>query len=422
MNQIKLLFQDREKCLNLLTSLGFIINKEKSNLFPKQKITYIGGSFHFDCAVVTPTLARIKKLVLAVKKICSDQNQAEDFLHLQGIIASCLELIPHAGIFMRPVQLHLLCFWKRSSQDLQALIPVIQHLKSHLQWWLVSANTMKGRSLHQAQTNITMTTDASMYGYGGHVGNHFIQGTWSEAPQKLHINYLELEAFFLTLKHFLPLLKNQNILVRCNNTTVVQYINKQGGTKSPQLCYRTWDLWKFAIQNNIHIRAAHILGVQNRMDSAQVCGPENFSALGLSLDSPICISSESPDTDILFLGSSSPCSSIGCIVNFMGENLHICPSSHLPNSQGPATYGSVSLSDNSNCTEMATQTLVHRSSAVLNSMSKEVTSYAESTSPAKQFNKSSKSRNFQSSCLATIDRSFQEKGFSSKSRKLLSAS
>ena len=39
-NQIKhLLFQDREKCLNLLTSLGFIINKEKSNLFPKQKIT-----------------------------------------------------------------------------------------------------------------------------------------------------------------------------------------------------------------------------------------------------------------------------------------------------------------------------------------------------------------------------------------------
>ena len=164
---------------------------------------------------------------------------------------------------MRPVQLHLLCFWKPSSQDLQALIPVTQHLKSHLQWWLVSANTMKGRSLHQAQTNITMTTDASMYGYGGHVGNHFIQGTWSETQQKLHINYLELEAVFLTLKHFLPLLKNQNVLVRCDNTTVVQYINKQGGTKSPQLCYRTWDLWKFAIQNNIHIRAAHILGVQN---------------------------------------------------------------------------------------------------------------------------------------------------------------
>ena len=264
LNQIKhLLFQDREKCLNLLTSLGFIINKEKSNLFPKQKITYIGGSFHFDRAVVTPTPDRIKKLVLAVKKICNGQNQAKDFLHLLGIIASCLELIPHARLFMRPVQLHLLCFWKPSSQDLQALIPVTQHLKSHLQWWLVSANTMKGRSLHQAQTNITMTTEASMYGYGGHLGNHFIQGTWSETQQKLHINYLELEAVFLTLKHFLPLLKNQNVLVRCDNTTVVQYINKQGGTKSPQLCYRTWDLWKFAIQNNIHIRAAHILGVQN---------------------------------------------------------------------------------------------------------------------------------------------------------------
>ena len=187
---------------------------------------------------------------------------------------------------------------------------------------------------------------------------------------------------------------------------------------------------QYTYQSSSYFRSAKCLGrsaIQeqnsaNRMDSAQVCGPEDFSALGLSLDRPICIGSESPDTDILFLGSSSPCSSIGRIVNFMGENVRICLSSHLPNSQGPATYGSVSLSDNSNCTEMATQTLVHRSSAVLNSMSKEVTSYAESTSPAQQFNKSSKSRNFQSSCLATIDRSFQEKGFSSKSRKLLSAS
>ena len=148
-NQIRRqLLQDREKCLNRLISLGFIINKEKSELIPKQQITYIGGLFLFDQEIVTPTPDRIKKLESAVKNIYQGQNQAKDFLHLLSLIASCLELIPNARLFMRPIQLHLLCFWKPSSLDLETRIPVTQHLKSHLQWWLNSVNTMRGRSLH----------------------------------------------------------------------------------------------------------------------------------------------------------------------------------------------------------------------------------------------------------------------------------
>ncbi|MCG7876485.1 MAG: reverse transcriptase domain-containing protein [Candidatus Thiodiazotropha endolucinida] len=265
-NQIRrLLLQDRERCLNLLTSLGFIVNREKSDLVPKQEIVYIGGTFHFALRIVTPTPERIKKLVFAVKTLCRGQNQAKDFLHLLGIMASCLELIPNARLFMRPIQLHLLAFWSPASMDLEVSIPVTQHLKSHLQWWLNPANTMKGRSLQQKHTQLTITTDASKQGYGGHVGNRYIQGTWSESQQKLHINLLELEAVFLTIKHFLPILKNKTVLVRSDSTTVVQYITKQGGTKSPPLCYRTWDLWNFAIQNNIHIKAAHILGCRNTL-------------------------------------------------------------------------------------------------------------------------------------------------------------
>ena len=129
-NQIRRqLLQDREKCLNLLISLGFIINKEKSELIPKQQITYIGGLFLFDQEIVTPTPDRIRKLESAVKNIYQGHNQAKDFLHLLGIIASCLELFPNARLFMRPIQLHLLCFWKPSSLDLEIRIPVTQHLR-----------------------------------------------------------------------------------------------------------------------------------------------------------------------------------------------------------------------------------------------------------------------------------------------------
>ncbi|CAC5358390.1 unnamed protein product [Mytilus coruscus] len=35
------------------------------------------------------------------------------------------------------------------------------------------------------------------------------------------------------------------------------------GTKSPQLCYKTWELWTLAIQSNITLKAAHIMGKKN---------------------------------------------------------------------------------------------------------------------------------------------------------------
>jgi hypothetical protein len=40
------LLSDRGNCLNLLKSLGFLVNKEKSTLIPTQTLVYLGGLFH----------------------------------------------------------------------------------------------------------------------------------------------------------------------------------------------------------------------------------------------------------------------------------------------------------------------------------------------------------------------------------------
>ena len=77
----------------------------------------------------------------------NEQSNCQRYLHLLGLIASCLELIANARLYMRPVQLHLLSFWKPSSMRLETEIPVTQHLRSHLKWWLDIANITKGRSL-----------------------------------------------------------------------------------------------------------------------------------------------------------------------------------------------------------------------------------------------------------------------------------
>ncbi len=46
-----------------------------------------------------------------------------------------------------------------------------------------------------------------------------------------HINCLEMLAVFQVLKHFLPDLRGHHVLVRTDNTSVVSYINRQGGLR-----------------------------------------------------------------------------------------------------------------------------------------------------------------------------------------------
>ena len=251
LNQNKtVLLQDRHICLHLLTSLGFIINLKKSSLIPQQLITYIGAFFNMRDGLIFPTEERVLKVKEVIDNFSLRPVTARYFLHLLGLMASCIELVPNARLHMRPIQLHLLSFWKPSKDSLEMEVPCTRHLLGHLKWWCLPAIILKGRSLGQVQTTVTITTDASKSMYGGHMGNSYMQGVWSEEEKKLHINILELEVVFLEVKHFPPAIKGKIVLLKTDNTTVVQYINKQGGTHSSQLCLRTWNLWNFALQNS----------------------------------------------------------------------------------------------------------------------------------------------------------------------------
>ena len=79
-------------------------------------------------------------------------------------------------------------------------------------------------------------TDPSKEGRGAHLNEHTARGTLLLPESKLHINYLELKAVFLALKEFQSLCSNSIVLIATDNTTVVSYINKEGGMRSGTLC------------------------------------------------------------------------------------------------------------------------------------------------------------------------------------------
>ena len=99
--------------------------------------------------------------------------------------------------------------------------------------------------------------------WGAHLGDYTAKGLWSKPEGALHINLLELKAVLLALKQFKPLCWGQIILVCTDNTTVVSYINKEGGMKSGSLCALLWRLLSWCNQRQIVLWARHIPGHLN---------------------------------------------------------------------------------------------------------------------------------------------------------------
>ena len=122
---------------------------------------------------------------------------------------------------------------------------------------------LRGQPLHPLQHAVQLFTDASNKGWGADLGYSTARGVWSAIESRLHINFLELKAVLLALKSFEHLCRNQIVLVATDNTTVVAYINKQGGMKSGSLCALLWRLLSWCHPRGIVLRARYIPGCLN---------------------------------------------------------------------------------------------------------------------------------------------------------------
>ena len=75
----------------------------------------------------------------------------------------------------------------------------------------------------------------------------------------------ELKAVSLALRDFQDQCQNQTVLVATDNSTVVAYINKQGGTHSAEMCALLWKIMTWCHHYHITLKARHIPGCLNVM-------------------------------------------------------------------------------------------------------------------------------------------------------------
>ena len=227
--------------VDLTQSLGWILNQDKSELKPTQVFLFMGYEYHLDSALVKPTQERWLKLQNLILRLKSKHVlTARCLMSLIGLLASTEKMVPEGCLLMRPFQFHLKEHWTYP-QSLDSLLPWTEAISAHLEWWQNPANVMRGADLHPIDHSIQLFTDA-------HLNQSSTKGLWSDREKRLHINFLELKAVSLALRSLKDQCQNQTVLVATDNSTVVAYINKQGGTHSAEMCALLWKIMTFSVE------------------------------------------------------------------------------------------------------------------------------------------------------------------------------
>ena len=124
-------------------------------------------------------------------------------------------------------------------------------------------DALRGARAPPPPPELRLYSDASRSEWGAHLLDQSASGLWSDQETSLHINILEMKALFLALQTFQDTITNQRVTAMCDNSTVVDYLSKQGGTVSDSLCELTGQLLRWTEAHNVLLEARYLPGQSN---------------------------------------------------------------------------------------------------------------------------------------------------------------
>ena len=248
----------------LFENLGFTINREKSQTDPTQEIEFLGLIADSRLMELKLPGSKIKSIRAEARSIVrsSPYPTAREVSRLLGKLTHAAHAMTAAPLFFRHLQ-SCLQHALQPAQNYDVPCHLTSEARDELTWWADYLPTWNGKSILRSEPDLTIETDASTVGWGARCGDLQTGGPWSKAETSNHINCLELMAATLAVKTFAK--DKQNILIhlKMDNTSALSYINKMGGTVSPDLNRCTKSLWTWCLERNISLRASHLAGSLN---------------------------------------------------------------------------------------------------------------------------------------------------------------
>ena len=135
-NQVRQeILRDRQFTIELIMSLGLIINEEKSDLVLSQNFVFIGMEFLTHKNIVRVPLDRVQgilELLLWFKK--QKQVSARVFLSLLGKLSAAAQFVVLGKLHLRQLQMALFAQWKSHVLPLEYPILLNAPIRKHLEW------------------------------------------------------------------------------------------------------------------------------------------------------------------------------------------------------------------------------------------------------------------------------------------------
>ena len=247
------------KCLDL----GLLINLEKSELIPTQRILFLGRIFDFTQGKVFISPDSLKSIASKIARTSLFARPplwlAESLL---GVLSSAEKAVPWGRLNLRDLQRCVNQALKRGRTSYRTVTMTALAWKN-LSWWSQIRNLSPGQPFVTPPPSVQVQSDASTTGWGFIVNSQTFQGRRSVRERKLHINLLELRVIAIVCRLCPDLIRGKTVRFLLDNSTAVAYLNKQGGTRSQHMLNETRRVFSALINLNVTPVACHIAGALN---------------------------------------------------------------------------------------------------------------------------------------------------------------
>ena len=185
---------------------------------------------------VAPAPKRLGRLLEAIQVLLLLQSApVRRVAAVYGMLESVSLLIPLGGVLKREFLRAWSRLWSQARDGWEVPIPLVPWFREATLPFMNLSALSVGVPIVLPVSMAEVFTDASLAGWGAHFPSSEVAGVWSYDQSQLHINMLEMLAVQNALREFDSILPTGRIQVRSDNTTVVSYIQKQGGTHSHSL-------------------------------------------------------------------------------------------------------------------------------------------------------------------------------------------
>jgi len=256
--------RDRDWVLDTLRSLGWYISAEKSSLIPEQQKQFLGFIVVTSggspcCKVPGDKLRKVRHDVTRLLKLAEKGPvSSKKVASVVGYCCSLTRAVIPARMYLRDVYR---CLGSNAQRD--RLISLSPAALDNLRWWRDHLADWNGKTLLPLPIDRTLTTDASEFGWGGHLdGTLLARGSFARVLRQSSSNKRELTAVLYSLHSFASHLRERSVLLLSDNATVVAHINNFGG-RAASLDQISKTIHLFCAENKISIRAKHIRGLDN---------------------------------------------------------------------------------------------------------------------------------------------------------------